>query len=100
LQRRGDDLTAKSEFYRWFSLSGVKLEEGSVDLTVPLSPDRWGSVFGKRGDHDGTAKSGFQQALQDLGNVGFVFGGGCFYGHGVNVTGGSARFRTTEYSVR
>jgi hypothetical protein len=100
LQRKGDDLTAKSEFHRWFSSSGVKLEEGSADLTVPLAPDLWVSVFGKRGNHDDVAGSGFRQALQSLGNVGFVFGGGCFYGHGVNVTGGSARFLVTKYHVK
>jgi hypothetical protein len=43
---------------------------------------------------------GFQQALQELGNVGFVYGGGCFYSHGINVIGGSARFLATEYSVK
>jgi hypothetical protein len=100
LQRKGDDLSARSEFYRWFSSSGVKLEEGSADLTVPLAPDLWVSVFGKRGNHDEAAGSGFRQALQNLGNVGFVFGGGCFYGHGVNVTGGSAQFLVTKYSVK
>ena len=100
LQRSGDDLTAKSEFYRWFSLSGFKLEEGSADLTVPLSPDQWVSVFGKRGNYNESARTGFQQALGNLGNVGFVYGGGCFYGHGVNVIGGSARFLVTEYSMK
>jgi hypothetical protein len=100
LQRKSDDLSARSEFYRWFSSSGVKLEEGSADLTVPMAPDQWVSVFGKRGNHDEAAGSGFQQALGNLGNVGFVFGGGCFYGHGVNVIGGSARFLATSYSVK
>jgi hypothetical protein len=100
LQRRGDDLSAKSEFYRWFSSSGVKLEEGSADLTVPLTPDQWVSVSGKRGDSNESARMGFQQALRKLGNVGLVYGGGCFYGHGVNVIGGSARFLATDYSVK
>jgi hypothetical protein len=100
LQRRGDDLTAKSEFYRWFSSSGFKLEEGSAELIVPLEPNLWVSVLGKRGDANDNARTGFQQALQNLGNVGFVFGGGCFYGHGVNVIGGSARFLASEYSVK
>ena len=100
LQRSGDDLSAKSEFYRWFSLSGVKLEEGSADLTVALRPDQWVSVFGKRGNYNENARAGFQQALGNLGNVGFVYGGGCFYGHGVNVIGGSARFQVTEYDVK
>jgi hypothetical protein len=100
LQRRGDDLSAKSEFHRWFSLSGFKLGEGSADLTVALRPDQWVSVFGKHGDYNESARTGFQEALQNLGNVGFVYGGGCFYGHGVNVVGGSARFLATEYSVK
>lgn len=100
LQRRGDDLTAKSEFYRWFSSSGFQLKEGSAELSVPLEPNSWVSVLGKRGDANDNARTGFQQALQNLSNVGFVFGGGCFYGHGVNVIGGSARFLASAYSLK
>ena len=54
LQRRGDDLW--SVFYRWFSVPGFKLEEGSADLSVPLTPDQWISVFGKRGDFNESAR--------------------------------------------
>jgi hypothetical protein len=100
LQRKGDDLSANSELYRWFSLSGVKLEQMSADLIVPLLPEQWVSVFGKRGDYDESTRNEFHRTLQSLGNVGFVYGGGCFYGHGVNVTGGSARFIATKYSVK
>jgi hypothetical protein len=100
LQRRGDGLSVKSEFYRWFSSSGFQLEAGSADLTVSLRPEQWVSVFGKRGDYNESTRTEFHQALQDLGSVGFVFGGGCFYGHGVNVIGGSARFLATEYFVQ
>jgi hypothetical protein len=32
--------------------------------------------------------------------VGFSFGGGCFYGHGVRVSGGGARFALTSYKVK
>ena len=97
LQRRGDDLW--SEFYRWFSAPGFMLKDGSADLSVPLKPDQWISVFGKRGDYNENTRTGFYQALQNLGNVGFVFGGGCFLSHGVNVLGGSARFQVSEFSV-
>jgi hypothetical protein len=99
LQRKGDDLSARSQFYRWFSSTGFKLAEGGADLSIPLTPNQWVSVLGKRADQDEAASTGFQQALQNLGNVGFVYGGGCFYGHGVNVTGGAARFLATEYSL-
>jgi hypothetical protein len=100
LQRKDDDLSVRSEFYRWFSSSGFRLDAGSADLTVPLRPAEWVSVFGKHGDDDESTRTAFYQALHELENVGFVFGGGCFYGHGVNVIGGSARFLVTGYAVK
>jgi hypothetical protein len=56
------------------------------------------SVFGKKGDDGLAAIAGFEQALQNLANVGFC--GGCYYGHGVNVSGGTARFTLSEYSIK
>jgi hypothetical protein len=44
--------------------------------------------------------AGFKQAITNLENVGFSFGGGCFYGHGVRVSGGGARFALTSYKVK
>jgi len=102
LQRKRDDLSGRGEyeFYRWFSNDvAYELAAGSANLTAALTPDQWTSVFGKKGDYHSAAKLGFAVALQDLANVGFVFGGGCFYGHGVNVSGGTARFMLEKYSM-
>jgi hypothetical protein len=57
------------------------------------------SVFGKVGDRDATIRAAFQAALKGAGQVGLVFGGGCFFGHGVNVTGGAAKFVLINYSI-
>jgi hypothetical protein len=38
--------------------------------------------------------------MANLGNVGFSFGGGCSYGHGVWVRGGGARFAVTSFAVK
>jgi hypothetical protein len=103
LQRARDNLSGQGEyeFYRWFSNDvAYELAAGSPNLTAALTTDQWTSVFGKKGDYDPAAKLGFVQVLQNLGNVGFVFGGGCFYGHGVNVSGGTARFALKEYSIQ
>jgi len=102
LQRMGDDLSGQGEyeFYRWFSNEvAYQLAAGSSRLTAALTPGQWTSVFGKKGDYDVAATALFAQALQLLGNVGLVFGGGCFYGHGVNVSGGTARFTLNHYSI-
>jgi hypothetical protein len=101
LQRRGDDMTAAKEFFRWWSNPvGYTLAPGAAELVAPLNPAQWSSVLGKRGTDSAAATQGFEAALADLGNVGMTFGGGCFFGHGVFVTGGTARFIATGYAVR
>jgi len=37
--------------------------------------------------------------LQHPAMLGFSFGGGCFFGHGVNVSGGMAQFLVWGYSI-
>jgi hypothetical protein len=73
---------------------------GSAHLIATFTPGQWTSVFGKRGNYDPAATAGFMEALNHLWSVGLVFGGGCFYGHGVNLTGGTARFALERYSIR
>ena len=103
LQEKGDDLTGAGgkQYYRWFSISAAyELAAGSTTLTAQLSDlSQWLSVFGERADASAAATAGFKQAMNNLGAVGFSFGGGCFYGHGVRVSGGGARFAVTSYAV-
>ncbi len=93
LQRRGDDMAGTpgtTEFYRWWSVPSFSLAAGSATLAASIGdPSQWSSVLGKNG---ADAPSQFQQAMNDLAAAGITFGGGCFAGHGVFVTGGTARF--------
>ena len=90
LQRRGDGGTAAYEHYRWFSQPlSIELKPGPFALTVPLTGDNWISVLGRSG---AIVPAEFDATGADLARVGLTFGGGCFAGHGVRVTGGSARF--------
>jgi hypothetical protein len=89
------------EFYRWWANSNAyELAPGGATLAVPLIPEQWSSVFGKLGSHDAAALDGFRSAIKSVGQVGLVFGGGCFFGHGVSVSGGSAKFIMTNYGIR
>ena len=100
LERRDDDLT--QEFYRWWSnpiVFDLQATSGDFTLTAPITPDQWSSVYGKFGSQDATTLAGFQDALRNLGHVGMTFGGGCFFGHGVNISGGTARFSLISYTV-
>lgn len=102
-QRRGDDMSGEGalEFYRWWSNPvAYRLGSGSVALVGDLAdPSQWTSVMGRRGTENEAA---FRAALADLGSVGFTFGGGCFFGHGVYVAPGTGQavFTATEFTVR
>ncbi len=100
LERKNDDFTG--EFYRWWANPvGYELQpmSGNVTLTVALTPDQWSSVYGKVGNYDATTLAGFHDVLTNLGRAGMTFGGGCFFGHGVNVSDGTARFVLINYTI-
>lgn len=100
------------EFYRWWSqdviVNGVVTQPASVllaapsksfSVTIPLTPDRWSSVFGKYGNSSPQALAGWHRALKNLVWIGFSLGGGCFFGHGVGIDNGSAQFIVTSYTI-
>ena len=90
-----------AEFDRWWANPlSHRLAEGAGTISVPLTPDQWSSVNGKFGTADAGALAGFQSALENVSGLGVTFGGGCFFGHGVDVSGGTARFVLTGYEVR
>ena len=95
LQQQGDTLTAQEPYKRWWSVPYAELREGESTLTVAVSPDQWSSVFGQGGAE---VPNEFNAAISKLANVGFTFGG-TFAGHGIFVTGGSARFVLKEFSA-
>lgn len=103
LQRRGDNMSGDGayQYYRWWSTAGASvLGPGALTITGDLTdPTQWSSVNGERGD---TNEPMFRAALADISTVGFTFGGGCFFGHGVYVTpdSGHAVFTATEFVVR
>lgn len=99
LERQGDTLSASQEFYRWWSNPDhVDLvADGLIhNVNIPITPDRWSSVFGKFGT---AAPVDLRDALLNLAGVGFTFGGGNAFGHGVYVTGGAARFELLDFKV-
>jgi hypothetical protein len=96
-QRRGDQLTARYEDWRWWSNPAhVVLANGTHVLSAQLAASEWSQVYGKKGD---TRAQAFAAAAGDVQALGVTFGG-CFFGHGAYVTGGSARFVMTGFTVR
>jgi hypothetical protein len=100
-QREGDNLSGIGEyaFYRWWSnpdkyMLGAQ-DNQLVTLSVPLDPARWSSVYGGIGTK---SISAFNDAWKYVANIGITFGG-TFFGHGVYITKGSAKFILVDFKI-
>ncbi len=92
------DATSAPPTYRWWSNpAAITLGLGAVSLAVPVDPTQWSDTDGHFGVD---ALQGFSDAIAHPAAIGFTFGGGCFFGHGVSVLGGSARFVLTGFSIQ
>ena len=61
-------------------------------------PSKWSDFYGHFGSESAYA-SAYAKAVKDVQMVGLSFGGGCFFGHGVNIQGGAARFVLVSYET-
>ena len=98
-QQQGDDLTMADATYRWWSNPSsfvLAPTDGPVSLTVPLQGEKWTAVNGMSGVQQ---PNGFAAALAHPANIGLTFGGGCFFGHGVFIDGGTATLTVTGFSI-
>jgi len=83
------------EFGRWWSNPiRVPLVPGAYTVTVPIAPEQWSSVYGKRGSD---VPAAFADALRNVSHLGVTFGS-CFFGHGV-YSEAPGRVVITEYRV-
>lgn len=96
LQRKDDRLT--NENYRWWgtTTANITSTRGDFTLVVKIDPANWTQVYGKSGTDQ---LAGFNDAIANVGNMGFTFGG-MFAGHGDAAVGGPVRFILKEYSVQ
>jgi hypothetical protein len=89
------------DYDRWWSNPiAFNLAPGSTTLTVPLTPGSWSSVNGQYGNASEAVRFSFEKALLNVTRLGMTFGGGCSFGHGINIQGGAATFALTELAIR
>lgn len=78
-----------TQYYRWYATNNAMLPimSGPFELTAQFA-DRWTALRGDSEDslnpHEGAKY--FKQAIDNAGEVGFVFGGGDGWGHGIIAT--------------
>ena len=93
-QQQGDDWVTDGQ--RWWATfnSPSPIKPGEYEMDIPLDGP-WTSVIRMTAS---TNPQQFEYAKLNAGRIGFTFGGGDGYGHGVYATG-SARFVVTMFKV-
>jgi len=84
----------------WSNPRAVTLAAGDGSLSVPLKPENWSSVNGKFGNADSETRYAFEKALLNVTRVGVTFGGGCSFGHGIVISGGTASFALSRFVIQ
>lgn len=94
-EQQGDDLFNPDGRW-WADAGGYNLgsQDGqTIAVAVPLTPDQWTNVDGQ---HDPGA---FSAAFANVGWIGLTFGGQYFWGHGVALGSGTAKFILIDFQV-
>ena len=93
-QRKGDDW--RTDGWRWWATFATitGLADGEYEIVAPLDAN-WTSVMELTA---ATHPEAFRAALADADRVGFTFGGGDGFGHGVRATG-PVRFVLTGFDI-
>jgi hypothetical protein len=94
-ERQGDDLTDRNGRW-WAQAGGYNLgsqDNETITLTVPLTADHWTNVDGQ------TSAREFPDALRHVGWIGLTCGGQFFWGHGVALGNGTAKFVLLNFEV-
>lgn len=93
-EQQNDDLIDPDG--RWWAHGGYQLgsqDNQTITLTVPFSYNHWSNVYGY------TDPQRFATSWQNVGWVGVTFGGQYFWGHGVAMGAGSARFVLINFQI-
>lgn len=93
---------SNADYVRWWATGSncIILADGTFQYTVPLDPAQWSDTFGRNGASSPEATAGWNAAMANVRRIGFTFGGGSFYGHGVRLLAGTAQFRCQSFGYR
>ena len=93
---------SNANYVRWWATGNncVVLADGSFQYTVEIEPSKWSDTWGQNGASSELAIAGLSAAMAGPRRIGFTFGGGSFYGHGVNLLAGQASFHLGNIQLR
>lgn len=83
----------------------VPLTAGPFAIVIPVVSSAWSNEDGHfAGEYDAVSGTypylaAWQRDIASVYGIGGTFGGGCFFGHGVNVSGGTATFQVLSFQI-
>ena len=92
-EQQNDDLSDPNGRW-WAGASDYNLDSEdntTITFVVPLTPDHWSNVYGK------SDPNAFYVALNNVGWIGVTCGGQYFWGHGVALDSGNAKFILVDF---
>jgi len=96
--RRGASLSFAQDRW-WANPIAFRLEPGEAHLKVAIDPTQWTTVDGSRGSDSPETLINFWRTMNDVSEIGFTFGGGCFFGHGVRTINGEATLEVSDFEL-
>lgn len=86
---------------RWWYDPPVVLQAGPFNISAVINYDAggWSNALGVAAGASAASMALFDEARTSVAQIGGTYGGGCFYGHGVNVAGGTAEFILNTYTA-
>jgi hypothetical protein len=94
-EQQNDDLVDPNG--RWWAGASAynlaSLDNTTITLVVPLTPDQWSNVDGQRDPRS------FYAALGNVGWIRVTCGGQYFWGHGVALAGGRAKYTLINLNI-
>lgn len=94
IEVRGDNM--RDDYGRWWAHSDSYVlgsnDNQDITISVPITVDKWSSVFGH------SDPQAFKDSMDNIGQAGVTFGGQ-FYGHGVKLLTGKARFILKDFQL-
>ncbi len=95
---------AESTPWRSWNVNPILLSPGTFSWAGTMDPGQWIDVNGERANLDAAHLADFDATRTNTATsgpyfIGATHGGGCFYGHGVNVSGGTSTVTFTSFAV-
>ncbi len=94
-----EGINAEGVTWRYWNVNPILLAAGAFSWSGTMDSSQWADINGQSANMDAAHLADFDSSRSSNYFIGATHGGGCFYGHGVNTSGGTATVTITSFAV-